>query len=70
MTLSEAISWCSAASGAAAGISVFTLVEAAVSTGAAVEAGTAATAPGALTVMIFASSFSFFREMCISPDPV
>ena len=28
MTLSEAISWCSAASGAAAGISVFTLVEA------------------------------------------
>jgi len=55
------------ASGAAAGASVLTPAEAAVTTGAALGAGTAATAPGAPTVMIFASSFSFLREICISP---
>ena len=53
------MSWLSAASGAAAGASVLTPAEAAVTTGAALGAGTAATAPGAPTVMIFASSFSF-----------
>jgi hypothetical protein len=67
ITLSEAMSWLSAASGAAAGASVLTPAEAAVTTGAALGAGTAATAPGAPTVMIFASSFSFLREICISP---
>ena len=70
MTLSEAISWCSAASGAAAGISVLTLVEAAVSTGAAVEAGTAATAPGALTVMILLLLSLSSGKCAYRPDPI